>query len=55
MTYTDTEAVVQFVAGVPLNLEDDGEVPTLHFVGDDNYEAVADTADDLAFAAPSTI
>jgi hypothetical protein len=55
VTYTDTEAVVQFVSGIPLILEDDDEVPNLHFIGDNSYEAVADTVDNLTFTAPSNI
>jgi hypothetical protein len=55
VTYTDTEAVVQFVSGIPLILEDDDEVPKLHFIGDNSYESVADTVDNLTFTAPSNI
>lgn len=55
VTYTDTEAVVQFVSGIPMTLEDDDEVPTLHFVDGNLYEAIAENDDNLTFAAPATI
>ena len=55
VSVTDTEAVVYFLNGVPLTLEDDKEVPHLHFVWPGNNEVVALHADDFAFARPAVI
>ena len=38
-----------------MTLEDDDEVPTLHFVDGNLYEAIAENDDNLTFAAPATI